>query len=295
MVRRKEKENKLVIVNGSLLDGTESEGDVVIPEGVKRIEQDAFANCVNLKTIQLPESLETIKDTVFYNCSQLVTVCMPKGVTRLGKDVFLGCSNLKNIYGEPGTQAEKVATDYGIEFKNISEYVPVKIEIEKKKIKKTYGNGKFTVASKQEGSMKYQSSKTNVAVIDQNGTVTIKGCGKSTITITNSLNGQVYQEIELTVLPKKPSLNAVKTSTKKVLKVKWNKDTKVDGYEICYGKNKNFTGKSTVLIKSNKTTSKTIKQLKSGTTYYVKIRAYKNENGTKLNSSWSKVIRVKVK
>lgn len=297
-LENKKKENVLVIVNGTLLDATGSEGNVVVPEGVKRIEQEAFADCVNVKTVQLPESLETVKDKVFYNCSQLVTVCMPKGVKRFGKDVFLGCSNLKSIYGEPGTQAEKAANDKGVEFKNISEYVPVKPEepkTEKEKLKKTYGDSEFTVALQQEEALNYESSKTSVAVVDQKGTVTIKGCGKSKITITNTVSGQVCKEIELTVSPKKPSLSVVKTSAKKVLKIKWKKDSKADGYEIYYGKNKNFTGKNTALIKSNKTTSKTIKKLKSGTKYYVKIRAYKNADGGKIQSSWSKVVSIKVK
>lgn len=165
---------------------------------------------------------------------------------------------------------------------------------ENKTIKKTYGADKFSVAINNGNSLKYKSSKTSVAAVNAKGMVTIKGCGKSTITITNAATGHVYQKITLTVVPQKPTLSVEKTSTKKVLKIKWKKDTKADGFEIYYSTNKNFSKKKSLLVNS-KTTKKTVKNLKSGKKYYVKIRAYKNWNGTKLKGAWSKTVNVKVK
>lgn len=170
-----------------------------------------------------------------------------------------------------------------------------KLKTEYKKLQKTYGDKAFSVAVKKNSPLKYKTSESSVATVNQKGTVTIKGCGKTDITIIDSATGFVYQYITLTVVPKKPSLSAVKTSTKKVLKIKWKKDTKADGYEIYYATNKTFSKKTAVLVKSSKTTKKTVKNLKSGKKYYVKMRAYKNWDGTKIKGSWSKVISIKVK
>ena len=166
---------------------------------------------------------------------------------------------------------------------------------ENKTLQKTYGNKAFSVAVKKDNPLKYKSSKTSVATVNQKGSVNIKGCGKTDITITDAVTGHVYQKITLTVVPKKPALSAVKTSTKKVLKIKWSKVEKADGYEIYYATNKTFSNKKTILVKSNKTVKKTVKKLKSGKKYYVKMRAYKNWDGTKINGSWSKTVSIKVK
>ncbi|MBQ4530955.1 MAG: fibronectin type III domain-containing protein [Lachnospiraceae bacterium] len=48
-------------------------------------------------------------------------------------------------------------------------------------------------------------------------------------------------------------------------------------------------------IKSNKTTSKKITNLKKGKTYYVRICAYKNSNGQKVYGNYSNVKKFKIK
>ena len=48
-------------------------------------------------------------------------------------------------------------------------------------------------------------------------------------------------------------------------------------------------------IKKNKTTSTIIKNLKGKKKYYVRVRAYKNVDGNKICSGWSKVLNVKTK
>ncbi len=66
------------------------------------------------------------------------------------------------------------------------------------------------------------------------------------------------------------------------------------GYQITYATNKTFKkNKKNVNMTS---TSKTIKNLKKGTTYYVKVRAYaKDSKGKKVYGSYSKVKKVKIK
>ena len=84
-------------------------------------------------------------------------------------------------------------------------------------------------------------------------------------------------------------------SGKKRIKVTWTKVEGAEGYEIQYATKKNFSGKKTATVKNGTKTSRIIKKLKSGKKYYVRIRAYKTVNGTKVYTDFSsrKTIRVK--
>ena len=58
-----------------------------------------------------------------------------------------------------------------------------------------------------------------------------------------------------------------------------------------------FTEKTTESVTVNKqqTSKTTLKKLKSGKKYFVKLRAYKSVNGAKVYGSYSKALSVKVK
>ena len=80
---------------------------------------------------------------------------------------------------------------------------------------------------------------------------------------------------------KKSEIASVISRNKKQITVKWKKVKGADGYEIACAADKSFTEKFFIkkLAKPNKT-SLTLKNLKEGGTWYVKIRAYA-EKGTK--------------
>ena len=83
---------------------------------------------------------------------------------------------------------------------------------------------------------------------------------------------------------------------KKSIKVTWKKVKGIKGYQIQYSTNNKFKkGNKTITVKSTKSTSATIKKLKSKKTYYVRMRTYKVVNGKKVYSAWSKAKSVKVK
>lgn len=82
---------------------------------------------------------------------------------------------------------------------------------------------------------------------------------------------------------------------RKKIKVSWKKDKKASGYEITYSTKKSFKGKKTIVVKSNKTTSKIVKKLTSKKKYFVKVRSYKQVGKTKTYGAYSKVKTVKVK
>ena len=129
------------------------------------------------------------------------------------------------------------------------------------------------------------------------GEVAGKAIGKYKVKITfkDWYSGEVTKTVK--VVPKGTSISSVKSSSKKAMTVKWKKQTsQTTGYQIQYSTTKDFSsGNKTITIKKNKTTSRTIKKLKSGKTYYVRVRTYKTKSGSKYYSEWSSTKSVKVK
>lgn len=70
---------------------------VKVPQTVKRIAPQAFANRLNLKEIILPDGLETIDDAAFMGCTSLTTLTIPQTVTAVGKRLCWGCHSLQEI------------------------------------------------------------------------------------------------------------------------------------------------------------------------------------------------------
>lgn len=67
--------------------GTDVE-EVILPEGIERIEPCAFANCTELKKINFPKTLNVIKDRAFLNCHLLTKVILPEMLAELGDYAF---------------------------------------------------------------------------------------------------------------------------------------------------------------------------------------------------------------
>lgn len=75
--------------------------NVIIPDGVTRIGDYAFQNCINLTSIVIPESVTSIGKSAFDGCSNLKTVhfnatnCIVMGTYQ--EPVFSDCTGLKTI------------------------------------------------------------------------------------------------------------------------------------------------------------------------------------------------------
>lgn len=121
--------------------------------------------------------------------------------------------------------------------------------------------------------------------------------GKAKVVITGMGNYTGSKTVYFYIAPAKAQLVSVTSTGAKSMKLKWKKDTKATGYEIYYATKSNFAKKSrkVVTISKSKTSSKTIKRLASGKTYYVKIRSYKKVGSKKIYSDWSNVMNVQVK
>lgn len=257
-------------------------------------------------------------------CSSLTSVIIPEGVTSIGDSTFWGCDSLKDVY-YTGSQEQwnKIKIDSGNEpllavtihygssgsgntgtgssGSGTENAKKADQSITAADITKTYGENPFSLGAKSggDGVLSYLVSDTKIATVDAGGNVTIKGCGITSITITaaeTSTYNKAQKTITLTVKPKKMALSSVKSKKKKTAMVKWKKDTTVSGYIIECASDSKFK-KNTVKtdIKKNKTNSATIKKLKAGKKYYVRICAYVKSGNAKVQGDWSKAKTMKVK
>lgn len=122
-----------------------------------------------------------------------------------------------------------------------------------------------------------------------------KKVGKATVTISFKDHYEGSLTRTFTIAPKGTSLSKAKAKKKSVA-LSWKKQaTETSGYQIQYSLKKDFKDAASVNVSANKTTSKTIKKLKSGKNYYFRIRTYKSVSGKKYYSAWSGAKSVKVK
>ena len=79
-------------INGELL-----KGDIVVPEGTKKIGAYAFYGCDALTSVTIPDSVTSIGSSAFSGCSGLTSVTIPDSVTSIGSSAFSGCSGLTSV------------------------------------------------------------------------------------------------------------------------------------------------------------------------------------------------------
>ena len=70
---------------------------IEVPQTVKRVAPQAFANRLGMKEIILPDGLETIGDAAFMGCTSLTTLTIPHTVTAVGRRLCWGCHSLKTV------------------------------------------------------------------------------------------------------------------------------------------------------------------------------------------------------
>ncbi|MGN8886107.1 fibronectin type III domain-containing protein [Blautia sp. HCP28S3_G10] len=154
------------------------------------------------------------------------------------------------------------------------------------------------VTTTRKAALTFKSSNNKVVTVDKKGKVKIKGPGRALITVTGKASGVKIETAKITVTVKpsaKLSAKATAQSGKK-LKVTWKRNKKASGYQIVVSTDKSFKKVvKTVNIKKNKTVKTTIKGLKKGKRYYVRIRSIKKAAGGNIYGSWCKTNSVKIK
>lgn len=70
---------------------------LVISDGIKYIEEDAFIWCRNLTDVTLPNTLKSIGENAFRECNKLLNISFPDSLTEIGPYAFFNCDSLKSI------------------------------------------------------------------------------------------------------------------------------------------------------------------------------------------------------
>jgi hypothetical protein len=83
----------------------------IIPEGVERIEFQAFRECT-FGTLKLPNTLKEICSQAFTFCDVKDGIYIPDNVERIGADAFYNNRNLKSLSLPTGVLLEEYAFGY---------------------------------------------------------------------------------------------------------------------------------------------------------------------------------------
>ncbi|MDE6796482.1 MAG: leucine-rich repeat domain-containing protein, partial [Ruminococcus sp.] len=85
------------IKNGILVKYTGKDKNIIIPDSVEKIGENALQWCNSLESVTIPESVKSIGDRAFKDCKRLKNIEIPDSVTRIGDNTFTGCESLESI------------------------------------------------------------------------------------------------------------------------------------------------------------------------------------------------------
>jgi hypothetical protein len=85
------------ILDGVLIKYNGSDSDVVIPDGVTAIGDDAFSECHSIESVFIPSSVTSIGWYAFSMCESLRSIYIPDSVTSIDENAFDGCKSLESV------------------------------------------------------------------------------------------------------------------------------------------------------------------------------------------------------
>ena len=144
----------------------------------------------------------------------------------------------------------------------------------------------------------------NIEVIDKDINGNIKkqiyeysnniNIGKATIKITgkNGYSGTITKTFD--IIPKTVKITSIKAPIIRTVKITWQKDSSIVGYEIYRSNTKEGNYSLVKTITNKNKDSYTFLAHKKGTYYYT-MRSYKIVNGIKVYSDFSEVKEIKVR
>ena len=270
---------------------------VDIKPGVKTIGEAAFA-ATSLKTVKIPESVESVGNSAFSLCDSLKTVIISKSVKTIGTEAFAD-SPVKNIwYTGSADEWNAIEGDFRKDIKSAKMHCnkPESLRlISEARIKlssskyvydgktktpevRAYLGGKKLTLNK-DFTVSYSNNK-NIGM----ATVTVKGCGE--------YSGSFSKTFKISTAKQK--ITKIKTA-KGGFTAKWKKQSMADGYQLKYANNSDFENGRSKYVKTNSTTSLSVSKLRSGKTYFVKVRSYTTVGGKKIYGDWSDVKAITTK
>lgn len=86
-----------VIKDGILEKIFNNEAKVIIPNGIKEIDEYAAYECSKIKTVIIPDSVKKISDYAFCDCRNLEFISIPDSVVSIGSGIIFGTA----LYNDP--------------------------------------------------------------------------------------------------------------------------------------------------------------------------------------------------
>lgn len=89
--------SKFIILNGVLTNYNGFESNVIVPNNVKIIGEEAFYGNKNIISVKLPDTIKKIERCAFMHCQSLKNINLPEGLTDIGGMSFCCCLSLETI------------------------------------------------------------------------------------------------------------------------------------------------------------------------------------------------------
>ncbi len=192
---------------------------ITIPGKVNTIFHDTFDCCYDLETVTICDGVKKIDECAFSECINLTKIIIPASVTNIvctGYEYgpFEYVKNL-TIYGYKNTAAESFADEFGYKF---AEIVPAKsVTVTPASCTVQVGESKQLTATvmpenASEKAVVWSSSDSKIVTVDANGTV--KGIKNGTATITaTAVDGSFTDTCSVTVHTHSYTTDKIKAPT----------------------------------------------------------------------------------
>ena len=268
---------------------------VAIPEGVETV--GGMSDMYALTSISLPSTLKNINDYAFAHDHALSgRLVLGDKVEYVGEQAFYDT-------GYTSVQVTNVDTD--IYYQALG-YKEVLNEATPSPTDTTFAavDGFFVVAPATSLATKYAADNGFTAYDPANCAAGNHPYAVTTVKATLFAKGKktsvcpVCGNTVVKSLKKKTfKISSLKSTKKNTIVVKTKKQAQIKGYQVQYSTSKKFTKKTTKAVKvaTKKGLNKTVKGLKSGKKYYVRVRAYKMNGKKTVYSAWTAKKSVKVK
>ncbi len=104
-----------VIIRGVMYYYCGEKSDVIVPNGITKIDDEAFFTGEDIESVVLPDGMISIGERAFSNCYELAHIVIPDSVTNIEPHAFEDCEEL-TIYAPAGSQAIAYAMSHKISF-----------------------------------------------------------------------------------------------------------------------------------------------------------------------------------
>ena len=89
--------NDIITIDQNAFSGCDKLDYIFIPESVTCISSHAFSNCKSLKYIVMSQKLTSIGEYCFEYCNQIESIDLPDTIEYIGDGAFFHCESLKSI------------------------------------------------------------------------------------------------------------------------------------------------------------------------------------------------------